>query len=529
MKYIGLNLITVIMFALTNLQCFAFNTDSLEGAVLRAEPREQITIYKKLAIDYTEKDLPKAKFYIRRAVEAAKKINDDELLADSYYNFGWIYLSNQKNEESISYFQKALELYQLSDLTEPAGLCYFNMGLAYIRLGDIRKSLKVNYKALALIEEVNNQELLMKVYNNLATDYYHIEDYQKALEFYLKTKDIAEVMNDSLYTMIVLNNIGIIYNESSRSKHALPYFTKAIDMADALNYYERKGLYLLNRGIALNNIGEYLQAKEVFTETLGIFQDIKDYENISSVYLNLADMENYDKYQKDSLLNLSYYFAKKGNDSLQITLVEANLASNYYKKRNYQRAELLVHKTIDFYKSQKMYRKLVDNYELLKNIYAKQGKMDSVAKTASAISQYSDSLVSYYKKIFFQNTHAKNDAEYNYMIYKQKSEYQQKMINFQNIIIFGLIAFSVILLLLTILLLRYKKLIKKQNLELKDQCQKLLRINSVLKEDIRDLHFRIGLGIMSSDSKNDPDLVYSYNNLGYEINKLIKIDTGESQ
>ena len=150
-----------------------------------------------------------------------------ETRTDYLYDLGYLYDTNDKNFEAISYYKTSLGQYirQFGEVSTHTALTYNNLAYAYSEVGNEKNTIAYYTKAANIWEKVHKKEFdhkdyLITVYQNLTYQYLNYGDYQKAKEsanklnnFYLKKYGNPENQRLESYfgakKSYVLNNLRI--------------------------------------------------------------------------------------------------------------------------------------------------------------------------------------------------------------------------------------------------------------------------------------------------------------------------------
>lgn len=192
----------------------------------------------------------------------------------SVFDEGVAYAKEEKHEESLESFLKALELATsqedkdryLYDIYRNIALCYMNLDMDYKAIEYLQTDIKY-------VEEEGKTQLLPLLYINISDQYIEIGNYQKAIEYGKKAIDLAPhkyINNAYIRTGEALMGVGA-YEE------ALSYF----------EVYRDKG-------------ENYLHGVDKMAQC---YEKMGDYENAMQCYLEVAtDKEYENSYTKKALL-----------------------------------------------------------------------------------------------------------------------------------------------------------------------------------------------------------------------------------
>ena len=246
----------------------------------------------------------------QRAEKIAKQLEDDQLLAESWFNLstnyyeinqlseaqllinqaiaifklapqnpkwiatafntkGLIGLANNEVEASIEAFQKSIQYWKrTSDLTELARV-YKNLGYAYQLMADPIASEKAYFEAVSIFRKTTSAIDLAQLYLNLSALYYQQNVPQKALNMLRKIDPKLFSTAGNLYLDGVFNqNLGNCLLAVRNFDEATIHLKKAIKIWKILDRPIDLANSIGTLGEVWSAIGEFEQATEAFNEAI---------------------------------------------------------------------------------------------------------------------------------------------------------------------------------------------------------------------------------------------------------------------
>jgi adenylate cyclase len=320
-----------------------------------------------LSKQYQVKSPDGAIHFADMARELSEKIKYGNGLAKSIKSIGNAYYNKGNYVESISYWQKALALFDSLGNKNGVANIQSNLGAIYFNQGEDTKANEYYFAALKIGEEIQDTLRITTTLNNIAAVYQRKKNTQeKAKEFYLRAipfemeldpldkadlygsttaglgqyyferdsgnTNITTTTFDSAlhYTNIslemrkgtvdepyVLNQLGLIYRVMKDFDKAIQYQKRAIEIAKkyesvddiALSYVGLAKTYL-KQGDKKLALATFKEAEKTANETKAIYSLRDIYEGQSKIYSMTHDYVNTAKYQylllgvKDSIYNI---------------------------------------------------------------------------------------------------------------------------------------------------------------------------------------------------------------------------------
>ena len=281
-----------------------------------------------------------------------------ETRTDYLYDLGYLYDTNDKNFEAISYYKTSLGLYirQFGEVSTHTALTYNNLGFAYSESGNQKNAITCYSKAANIWEKVHKTEpdtkdYLITIYQNLTYQYIDYGDYTKAKEaniklnkHYLKKYSSEETKKLPTYfeakKSFVLNNIRIhLINKDLEKANLLlaslikdPIFS--YENPKDLRYFLQSSDEILEYYIQEKKYNEALQ---LATKTLSVANKYKSkhhqmmgYSKISKIYNELKDYPNALKFIELAIQNINPENFSSSKFTLKAMRADINLSLNHH-------------------------------------------------------------------------------------------------------------------------------------------------------------------------------------------------------
>jgi len=201
-------------------------------------------------------------------------------------------------------------------------------------------SIIFSIEAMTIADKINSEYLTNKSYYYLSTAYYNIGDFSKSIIYSEKSLLYYKSKDDDIYS-ILLNRLGIIEANYENYDHALEYFNEYLfeikknKPEKLVNIYNNLGILYRLIGDNKKSLKNLLFALDIASEKNDSAAIVKNYINISSVYI---DEKNYDK--ANNYLNLAFEIANNKTQSykLQLSYIYDKKASIEIGNKNYKNA-----------------------------------------------------------------------------------------------------------------------------------------------------------------------------------------------
>lgn len=281
--------------------------DSLHRLLAKATYQDTLSIKRVavLAYNYYRINPDSTIFFAEKGLQAAKKINYKNGIAECTKNLGIGHYAKSSYSQSMEYYQKALQLYEQSNNSDGMAACLNNIALIYNDyFAEYDKALSYAQRAVQFYKKTNTRQGVGVSLGNMGECYYNLKMYDKAKDALFKALEINIKLNNR-------NSIALDYILLSRIFVAEKNYQQAEDYATlGLKYAQEVGSQrdIANSLLVLGTIYKYqelyAQSENKLQTALKIAQNIQNRDCIKNSAFQLYDLY---KQQKQLLLSLKYH------------------------------------------------------------------------------------------------------------------------------------------------------------------------------------------------------------------------------
>jgi two-component system NarL family sensor kinase len=403
-------------------------------------------------------------FVLFFGVKAANASKFEEENIDSLHIRAKMFREQLKPDSSIKYYSIALVYAQKYDLKKQEAYILKEIGICYEMLGSYKKSAENLYKSIKISEQINDTELLASAMINLGIVYFDMGRSSDAIEYYNKAYSISEMNADTINMIRAINNIGNAYlTLDNESEKAIPYFEQTVELAIKINY--------VNAVIAgLTNLIQIYTYKNELDKALKYSKKVMD----------MCHSGPFIQY------NIANIYRQIGKPDSSLYFMQISLDSCY---TNPELKKTILKDISDIYREMKNYPKAYDyyiQYTTLKDTLHKENEELQILEL----------------KTLYETE--KKESEISHLtIENQKQKIRNRLLLLCLLFVIGMVF-------LFIIILRNRKKIALQNIEIKEtkireleKERQIVAANAVLQGEetersrlARDLHDGLG-GLLS--------------------------------
>lgn len=267
---------------------------------------------------YVNKDIEKAKEYFYKSLKYSHKSKNYKILAFSYNQLGLIYEDENRIEDALSFYLKALKVAEEKGLVSMVSSANMNIGNLYLLKKDTLISIKYYEENVQFAKKNNLNKELIANYLNLSKIVEN--DIIKSLEYLEEAIELAKNIDDKYQIFIIeINQSSLLIKaeDVSLRKKALNHLHNAKNLCKILNdkslmfyvHFNLAGYYLSIEQID-KAIFEYKNAQKLYQISMGVDQKLNLYTSIYKAYSKNQDYKNALIYKEkeaelsDSIFNL---------------------------------------------------------------------------------------------------------------------------------------------------------------------------------------------------------------------------------
>ncbi|MBR1809490.1 MAG: tetratricopeptide repeat protein [Paludibacteraceae bacterium] len=282
------------------------HVDSLENVLstnCQLTDDELLKIYKDLMWGYLQTDGKKSTYYARQAEQTSKKHGYLNSEADALRIQGLVAYGGNDYETALGYFNEALAVtermresdrYNESDIDDNLSALYGSIGNLYNMQDRLQLAITYYQKALPIFEKYGWSESLATLYHNIAELYFSMGNHAEAEKNYRLSLDAALKSNDFLLIALPNKGLGLMYSNGGNFEKAELYLNTAYAYYSAHKDLENEAYVEVINALGrreLHKLKNIARAEKYKQEALSRINDDTGAEAVAALYNFCCEIE----------------------------------------------------------------------------------------------------------------------------------------------------------------------------------------------------------------------------------------------
>lgn len=180
-------------------------------------------------------------------------------------NIGRQFFFMGRVEEGVTWFNRAVPIFDERDLLADLAYVYTDLGTSYRILDEPRRALEYFSAAFNCVAQLGDQHGLATAYMNLGSAYFSLNQPERALAEHRRALRVALRSDDKHLLASIYNNVGLALESLERHGEAIEAYEYALNMF-------RKGDDVTGVSACYNNLGSVCFARGEFAEALAWYE-----------------------------------------------------------------------------------------------------------------------------------------------------------------------------------------------------------------------------------------------------------------
>jgi signal transduction histidine kinase len=344
---------------------------------------ERIVLLYKLATLFFSSDLSRAISTLAAALELARTLGEQDMVADINTELGRCYYTLDKPVEARAYFTSARQWYEQIEAPQRSIGALMGLASCELALGNNVGAIDIYTIVREYCEQYEEKTQLGICLNGLGIAYKNLGYPDKALAALLQAMTIPEVKEVPRFYTSILNAIGNLYSYLDDYTQALSYYTEALQFLEKNEDVASTRGTLLNVSSAHRAAGNHAQALATALHVLQLCTEealnhrIHCLSLIGGLYMDAEDYDTALQYEQQAL-----DLALRNNETRPLLTVYLYMGEMYEKKHQYEAALQALFQALALVES-------TDTVQLRYSVH------ELIAKTFESMGNYREALHHY--------------------------------------------------------------------------------------------------------------------------------------
>lgn len=271
---------------------------------------EKCNVFHYIGTTYeTLNDLTEALKYFQASHEAARKIEDENMVALASTKIGQCYLNMRNFQKAFECFKNALEIATSLNNIQDQVSALISLGVVSGKSNEFTKAIEFNQEALQLNNKhLNNKDIEASILGNLGVIFRRKGDFPQSLDYHVRQFAICLDIKFKEGQKKACAGLGCTYKSLGKYHEAIKWLLKAKDISSEIGDKAGVSNAQGNLGKVYERLGQYSSAIACYTNTLRVSRKLKDFYsegralfNLAVVCIQIGELDKAEKYAEDCL------------------------------------------------------------------------------------------------------------------------------------------------------------------------------------------------------------------------------------
>lgn len=198
-----------------------------------------VEVYLEISTTYTQNnDLENALLFYSKAIEVLRQTDNDQNLAITLLNTGYVYYKEDFLDTALSYYNEAEPIFEKIGLEIGQAYTIGNRALVFWKQGDAQRAIGDLKIAIQRLEPLGDQYGMADYYNQLGNIYLELENHQAARKHIEKGLEMALAIDLKEQIRDAAKLLSELYRETGDYRQAYAYQSQYIAYKDSIQDQE---------------------------------------------------------------------------------------------------------------------------------------------------------------------------------------------------------------------------------------------------------------------------------------------------
>jgi tetratricopeptide (TPR) repeat protein/KaiC/GvpD/RAD55 family RecA-like ATPase len=310
---------------------------------------ELASLFEDMARFYSRtQDETKALSWAEKAIELAKRLDDHEVIANSYGTLGVIFAETGNTRKAIECHDRSLRIALDNGYMDTALRAYNNLSASLYTEEENEKALEFARRGFELAKKVGAIRWISWIGTGLSSTYLDMGNTNKALPLAEDSVSLDRKAGNITGLSYSLNNLGFVYHILGELDTSEQYYKEALNLSQKAKDIQQIGLSHAFLGWLYADKSEYVKAKEQFGKAFDVYEKAgaKYYQAYASLRLALVNTELGEIDDAENFLDTTLKFAVEAGNKLLIAFADVGKGMLFRAQKRWKESIELFEKSL---------------------------------------------------------------------------------------------------------------------------------------------------------------------------------------
>lgn len=294
LTFLKLNILALFLLFFVGVKAnHTYELKKLEERLAQAnDPNEKINALYELSKLIVHSDAEQAVDYSKEALQLAKEVSNQKMLAKIQSLLGKLYQEAGKKELALEALEISKKIAVQERFRELEADSYIKLGYYWYRLGDSTKTIFNYQKGFDLYQKLKDNNGIAKSYLKLGWGYYMFGNYDASEHSFQKALEMEPlIINDNDLVINILFGVGSFYvNQSIKQHQSIQYFERALKLAEMEGDEFSIGRAYNALGLLYSSLDKNKIAESFYQKGLKIFEKLGNKAEVTWLYTQTGEL-----------------------------------------------------------------------------------------------------------------------------------------------------------------------------------------------------------------------------------------------
>jgi tetratricopeptide (TPR) repeat protein len=230
--------------------------------------------------------------YYQKALDAAKELKNNEYKANIFYHIARVYQDWGKYEQAVNYYQQSRELYQQLGKDKNVANQWSWLSDCYREWGKYEQAIECENQDLGIRQQLNDQVNIALAYWRLGIIYQNWGEYEQAVNYYQQSHKLYKQLGKDKDVVDLWYWLGDCYRKWGKYGQAIECENQDLAIRQQLGAQVNIADAYFQLGRIYQDWGKYEQAVNYYQQSRELYQQLGKDKNVANQWSWVIVIEN---------------------------------------------------------------------------------------------------------------------------------------------------------------------------------------------------------------------------------------------